>query len=541
MTKPTTRSAAPPTAKELHERLDDESKTADDDTALRAQVELWTRLRAAFATHPLSSGIEAMDDLAMAAIAGDSATKLSLPGTAVILPSTDLQTPQDPPVYALFAPATTAARSKRTNPRGKGKLRAPPAKKRRTVIKFRRSWFQLPGNAPKKIKEDLARLEDEAAEQDTTPERLAYRWRDQRAWYDPKKHPDLHHQHWRFFMQHRATFLILALYAAADDAGARRKLKSIACQKRLLFISYNIKEFGFYGFLELFENGAHDHLMWLGGKAAKHSTGAKKAKSRDDAADPPQDELAQLLRHDPSHYERVIERVLDLTRVDEEGYASIRELLEQSNALDPSRPAHLRLSTNALARIALDVSIKDPPNPNWVGNRSTGPWKKLLSDITLRSVQAKLDKRLSKDKSVVTYDHKKFKASEQCEDDSDFEDDGEPVILPPTPPVTKSTRAVPKQQDHTGLTDSSDEEYEDEEFPPPGQHGGEEDAPSDASGDDKPDENASDGSDDEPDPPKGSSDKKAGNKGDGSTSKTSSSDKSDDAPSPDDKASKNSK
>ncbi|KAE8898869.1 hypothetical protein PF003_g16927 [Phytophthora fragariae] len=153
----------------------------------------------------------------------------------------------------------------------------------------------------------------------------------------------------------------------------------------------------------------------------------------------------------------------------------------------------------------------------------------------------KLDKRLSKDKSVVTYDHKKFKASEQCEDDSDFEDDGEPVILPPTPPVTKSTRAVPKQQDHTGLTDSSDEEYEDEEFPPPGQHGGEEDAPSDASGDDKPDENASDGSDDEPDPPKGSSDKKAGNKGDGSTSKTSSSDKSDDAPSPDDKASKNSK
>ncbi|KAE9107968.1 hypothetical protein PF007_g12833 [Phytophthora fragariae] len=249
-------------------------------------------------------------------------------------------------------------------------------------------------------------------------------------------------------MQHRPTFLILALYAPTDDAGARRKLKSIACQKRLLFISYNIEEFGYYGFLELFENGAHDHLMWLGSKAAKHSTGAKKAKSRDDAADPPQDELAQLLRHDPSHYDRVIERVLDHTRVDEEGYASIREL-EQSNALDSSRPAHLRLSTNALARIALDVSTKDPPNPNWVGNRSTGPWKKLLSDITLRSVQAKLDKRLSKGKSVVTYDHKKFKASEQCEDDSDFEDDGEPVILPrrlplPSPPApSPSSKTIP--------------------------------------------------------------------------------------------------
>ncbi|KAE9215028.1 hypothetical protein PF005_g9590 [Phytophthora fragariae] len=210
-------------------------------------------------------------------------------------------------------------------------------------------------------------------------------------------------------MPHRPTFLILALYAPTDDAGARRKLKSVACQRRLLFISYNIEEFGYYGFLELFEN-------------------------------------------------------------------------------------------------------------------------------------AKLAKRLSKGKSVVTYDHKEFKASEQCEDDSDFEDDGEPVILPPTPPVTKPTRAVPKQQDHTGLTDSSDEE--DEEFPPPGRPSGEEDAPSDGPGDDKPDENASDGSDDEPDPPKGSSDKKSdkksGNKGDGNNSK-SSSDKSDDAPSPDDKASKDAK
>ncbi|KAE8892164.1 hypothetical protein PF003_g24008 [Phytophthora fragariae] len=407
MTKPTTRSAAPPTAEELRERLDDESKAVDDDTALRAQVELWTRIRAALAAHPLSSGIEAMDDLAMAAIAGDSATKRSLPGTAVLLPSTDLQTPQDPPVHALFAP--TPARPKRPSPRGKGKARAPPAKKRRTLAKSRRSWFQLPSNAPKKIKEDLARLEDEADEHGTTPERLAYRWRDQRAWYDPKKHPDLYLEHWRFFMPHRPTFLILALYAPTDDAGARRKLKSVACQRRLLFISYNIEEFGYYGFLELFEN-------------------------------------------------------------------------------------------------------------------------------------AKLAKRLSKGKSVVTYDHKEFKASEQCEDDSDFEDDGEPVILPPTPPVTKPTRAVPKQQDHTGLTDSSDEE--DEEFPPPGRPSGEEDAPSDGPGDDKPDENASDGSDDEPDPPKGSSDKKSdkksGNKGDGNNSK-SSSDKSDDAPSPDDKASKDAK
>jgi hypothetical protein len=61
----------------------------------------------------------------------------------------------------------------------------------------------------------------------------------------------------------------------------------------------------------------------------------------------------------------VIERVLDPATINEEGYTFTPELLTQSNALDPKRPAHLRLTTNALARIVLDVTdIGVPLNPN---------------------------------------------------------------------------------------------------------------------------------------------------------------------------------
>jgi hypothetical protein len=429
MTKPKTRATA--RAEELRERLDDDTQDADDDMVLRAQVEFWSRLRTAFSANDSSTGLEALDDLAMAALADDTAAPLALTGTAVLLPSPDSMSAQDPPTHALFAPETSPARSKRPNSRGKGKARAPPSKKRRTVAKSRHSWFQLPNNAPKRIKDDLARLEKVAADQDTTPERLAYPWRDQRSWYDPDENPDLHLMHWRFVMHHRATFLVLAVYAPTDDSSARRKQKTLACQARLLFISRNIEEFGYYGFLDLFENSAHDHLMWLGGKAAKNSLDAKKAKNKDDASDPPQEDLAKLLRHDPGHYERVIERVLDPDTVDEEGYTSIPELLTQSKALDPKRPAHLRLSTHALARIVLDVTdIGAPLNPNWVGNRSAGPWKKLFSDVTILAAVPKLRVRLYKGRYTVKYDHKDFVRSEQRDDDSDFEDDGQPTIKP---------------------------------------------------------------------------------------------------------------
>ncbi|GMF55214.1 unnamed protein product [Phytophthora fragariaefolia] len=77
--------------------------------------------------------------------------------------------------------------------------------------------------------------------------------------------------------------------------------------------------------------------------------------------------------------------------LDEDGYRSIPELLEQSQALDPTQPKHQQLRTEALARI---VSSAAPPNASWVSNKSSGVWKLLLSDPAIHAEQVKIAKQL---------------------------------------------------------------------------------------------------------------------------------------------------
>ncbi|KAE8999427.1 hypothetical protein PR002_g18455 [Phytophthora rubi] len=173
--------------------------------------------------------------------------------------------------------------------------------------------------------------------------------------------------------------------------------------------------------------------MWMGGKAAKHCPGTKKAEGL-----PPED-LATLLSKDQVRYVRVLESASDPTAIDEDGYSSIPELLEQASLVDPTRKPHLRLSNRALARIEQDLADRPPPVPNWVGNRSRGPWKALLADRTLHSVECEVARLLLSKKKVAIYNEKKFARSEQADDDSDFEDDyGEYTAAGPTPPVQAS-------------------------------------------------------------------------------------------------------
>ncbi|ETP00256.1 hypothetical protein F441_22323, partial [Phytophthora nicotianae CJ01A1] len=126
-----------------------------------------------------------------------------------------------------------------------------------------------------------------------------------------------------------------------------------------------------------------------------------------------------------------------------------------TQALDPTREPHLRLSDRALTRIVIDVKEGPPLKPHWVGNRTRGPWKALLSNSTLRATQLEVRKLLRDGKSVAQYDEKPFKRSEQREYDSDFEDDeGNYTVLPPTPSIDSLEPA--DDAGHTGL--SSDEE-----------------------------------------------------------------------------------
>ncbi|GMF45016.1 unnamed protein product [Phytophthora fragariaefolia] len=249
-------------------------------------------------------------------------------------------------------------------------------------------------------------------------------------------------------MRHRHSYYHCATYAPATKIDERRKHKLNATTARNKFLSFNIEEFGNFGFLDRFENCSHDSLMWLGGKAAKHSATTKGSTGT------VQEDLSVLLIKDRSRYDRVIARALDPQQIDEDGYGSIPELLEQAQLVDPTRPAHQRLTDKALARIKLDVCTTPPPVSTWVGNRSRGPWKALFCDVRFLNLQRKIAEELSVSKYTVVYNEKKFRPTEQ-------EDDGEYAALPPTPPVTLPTT--------TPAEDSSPDE--EEEKPPAGSSG----------------------------------------------------------------------
>ncbi|KAE8891359.1 hypothetical protein PF003_g24737 [Phytophthora fragariae] len=246
-----------------------------------------------------------------------------------------------------------------------GKSKAPPKKQRKAPKKVIYS-FNLTGTTPAQVKLDLAAIVQVATSRGLVPFRIAYAWVGQRCWYNPKKHPELHLKYYRTWMRHRPLFFACALYAPTKNSEKRRKLKLQATTARNRFLSNNIEEFDYYGFLELFENGSHDKLMWMGGKAVKHSPGAK------DAARPIPEDLAVLFAKDRPRYDQMIARALDPKEIDADGYASIPELLEQTQLIDPTRKLHLRLSNRALARIKLDVASRPPPVHYWVGNRSSG-------------------------------------------------------------------------------------------------------------------------------------------------------------------------
>ncbi|KAI9996718.1 hypothetical protein PInf_014461 [Phytophthora infestans] len=426
----------------LRARLDSKGKPSEEDNVLRAQVDFYAELRDHLAVNEASSGLQAVDALALALIADDESLPATLTEVVTLLPPPGSFEDGQPPTHALFAPEPDTT-IKRPAPRNKAQSKR-PAKKRRTTANSLKYSLELPHDVPAAIRRDVDCLIKEAAGRGKTPFRQAYPWSGQRAWYDPQEHPLLHLLHWRFWMKHRATFFICALYAPTGNSDARRKKKSVAVQARLRFISANIEVFGYYSFLAQLEDKAHDTLMWYGGKAAAHSK-------------------------DRALYDRTIARALDPFSIDEDGYSSVPELLEQTQALDNTRKPHLRLSDVALGRIAMDVASRSPPNPAWVGNKTSGVWKRLLSDRSLREVQTSIVQQQLDGTYEALDDVKPYDVTERGDGDSDFEgeDDDSYSALPPSAPLparpSLTVSGSDIDEDEEDKVDEADDAAEDAE------------------------------------------------------------------------------
>ncbi|GMF21931.1 unnamed protein product [Phytophthora fragariaefolia] len=420
---------------------------AEADTVLRAQVDFYTDLREALNVN--TTNFEAIDTVAIALLASESQDLPSLAETVTLLSSpSSIQQGQASP-HELFVPPSSPSNSQGKRPATKAKTDEPlPVKKQRKTKAWKQPYqFELPDAYPSQIKRDIERPVKLADDPGKTPHRLAYPWTRQRAWYDPEEYPDLYLGHWRFWMKNRLTFFACALYVPSHKSGACRKQKSTAIQARLIFLGMNIMTFGYYGFLDRFENPMHDNLMWLGGKDAFFGSESQRG-----------------------HFD---------TGADRPGHSS--------QALGPTRPEHLRLRTEALTRIAIDISSAEPPNVSWVGNKSSGVWKRLLSDPVLHAEQIKIAKQLRAGTYACPGEVKSYKSFEHGEDDSDFEDEtGSYTILPPTPPVNGEYPVASSDEEQERDDDEEvDDELEEKQRPDESDNGDQDEDQDEARDDDK--------------------------------------------------------
>lgn len=242
--------------------------------------------------------------------------------------------------------------------------------------------FQLADGVSPQIRKDLFRVFHRAATKGRPPFRLAYPWSGVRLWYDPEKYPKVHLAHWRFWNSHRRTFWLCAIHPplpAGNKQNYYRKQKMNACRARLQFLSGCIEAWGYVAFLKLLDEG-NTQLLWLGGRPGRHSPNGTKENSGVDQ------DLAALYVQDPDRYRRRVKAALDSKKIDEDGFASVTELLDQTSALDPDKEAHSRLSDRALARVCSDLIAEKPFRDAWVPDTMKPAFKKLRNHPRILSI-----------------------------------------------------------------------------------------------------------------------------------------------------------
>lgn len=175
---------------------------------LVSQHEFCVDFRARVARNGSSTGLDALDDLAMAILNGDDAALLT--GTVVLLPTPDAMTE-----------GTAHSSVPSPNPACVGQeARAPWLQKVEGAVD--QEAAQVPQEVNLHVQPALLHPrndqdhpgEHRAGGYEPGPRSASHRvsWADQRCWYNSKLYPELHVQHYRSWMRHRAVCFGCALY-----------------------------------------------------------------------------------------------------------------------------------------------------------------------------------------------------------------------------------------------------------------------------------------------------------------------------------------
>lgn len=372
---------------------EEERRRSSEEDSYAAQEALCRRARAAFFVNTGSSGQASFDAVMEALLSGGDPTG-AWTTPIVLLPPLSRQREvammvDDSPPPSRKRPRDDddepeeseepkapkpkrpkAAATKKKAPAKKPKAKSSPSEPKSTVEEApsaaakdeERLGFSLASSTPSRVRKDLYDVFNKAVAAQKEPYMLAYPWVGVRLWYNPARYPDVYLAHWRFWNVCRPVMWQCAMHPPFPSGAAQarfRKKKMRACQKRLGFMSICIETWGFVAFLELLHVGC-TQLLWLGGRPGRRSPKAPKSGGELDQ------DLGTLYFTDRPRYKRRVAAALDPANVDQEGYASVAEFLEQTTALNADVDSDGRLSDGALARVRAD----------WVSNRRfRSPWK----------------------------------------------------------------------------------------------------------------------------------------------------------------------
>lgn len=408
--KPSSRDKARQEAIAHFEHLLDEAEArrqAAEGDSYEAQKAFWQRVRAALFVNAASSGLETFDAVTEAVLNGaDSAVAWRTP--ILLLPPVSQQRDM-----LLVVGDSTRSPDKRTR-EDPDDGSQPPAKRRKKESGKKPSsgkatpspttgtapapaevvtqlaaedteklGYELANSTPARVRADLYKIAEQAASAGRAPYQLAYPWAGVRLWYNPSRYPSVHLAHWRFMMVWRPMLWLCAMHPPFPPGTLQaryRKKKMRACRVRLRFLSYCIESWGFVAFLELLQVGG-TRLLWLGGRPGRQIPKAPKSSGDLDQ------NLGTLYFTDRSRYKRRIEAALDPVNIDQEGYASVAELLEQSRALDPDAVPEGRLSDDALARVRADWVNNKRFRPAWKTKELVAAYEKLRGDTRIGGIE----------------------------------------------------------------------------------------------------------------------------------------------------------